>query len=66
MDTEDHLWEVDITVVVVLEEEVDMEEVDSEDEEDMGEDVECRVIGGYLPTSLHHLKFSRQDFIDRR
>lgn len=52
-DTEDHLWEVGIMVVVVLEEEeVDMEEVDMEDEEGMGEDVECRVIGGHLSNIL--------------
>lgn len=52
-DMEDHLWEVDIMVVVVLEEEVDMEEADSEvvgevaleDEEDLEEDAEYEVIG---------------------
>jgi hypothetical protein len=40
-DTEDHLWEVDITAVVVALEEVDTEEglVDEE-----GEDVDCKMI----------------------
>lgn len=41
-DTEDHLWEVDITAGVVVLEEVDTEEAGLVDEE--GEDVDCKMI----------------------
>lgn len=55
-DMEGHRWEAGIMVVVVVLEEVDIEEadleveglvdgVDMEDEEGLGGDVECRLIG---------------------